>query len=368
MQGAEVTVYEQDASLQARARDWNFGIYWAQVPLQECLPEYLHSEVENAQVDEHRASEDEVMPIINGETGDVLKAVPIPYNIRLARKRFLRAISNGVDIRFGKRIASISSDGHVATATFQDGTTATGNLLIGAEGAHSPVRKFLVGPEQAAPTPLPLVASVCMAKLPSEAALKFRQYARRLMVIFHPLGYFNWIGVHDAHGHSQPGEWTFMMIMSWIPNDRNYDVMNLQGDKILEDLKRRAEDFEEGIKFMWKSIPEGTKCWHNRLSHWIPEPWDNHHGTVTLVGDAAHPMTFHRGQGLNNAINDAALLAQKCSSHAFTPDAVRAYEAEMIPRAQEAVRGSTANSMDVHDWAKLVQSPLFTHGLTQKSK
>lgn len=69
---------------------------------QECLPEYLHEDVMNAQVDEHRASEDEVMPIVNGESGELLKAVPIPYNIRLARKRFLRAISKGLDIQVGR--------------------------------------------------------------------------------------------------------------------------------------------------------------------------------------------------------------------------------------------------------------------------
>ncbi|KAK4613996.1 FAD-dependent monooxygenase cctM [Fulvia fulva] len=365
MQGARVTVFEQDSSLDARPRDWNFGIYWAQDPLAECLPEHIQKEVENAQVDGHRAGEDEVMPIYNGESGELLKNVPIPYNIRLARKKFLKLISTGIDIQYGKRLVDISSDGKQATATFEDGTTETGNLLIGAEGAHSPVRKFLVGPEKAAVTHLPLVASVTVAKLPAEAALKFQAFARRLMVIFHPLGYFNWIGLHDAPERSQPGEWTFMMIMSWIPEDREYDVMNVQNDAILADLKRRAKDFSDDIRLLWESVPEGTKCWHNRLSYWIPEPWHNRNGTVTLVGDAAHPMTFHRGQGLNNAIHDVALLARQLKEHGSTTEALNSYEQEMIPRARDAVIGSTDNSLATHDWSKLVQSPLFTKGLSQ---
>lgn len=159
-----------------------------------------------------------------------------------------------------------------------------------------------------------------MAKLPKEAAIRFRDYAKRLMVIFHPQGYFNWIGIHDAHGDSQPGDWTFMMIMSWIPDDRDYDVMDVQGEKILKDLKRRSEIFEEGIQFMWKSIPERTKCWHNRLSYWIPEQWDSHNGTVTLVGDAAHPMTFRtlRPSSIRSACTNYCLLNWQTVAKAST--------------------------------------------------
>lgn len=86
-----------------------------------------------------------------------------------------------------------------------------------------------------------------------------------------------------------------MMIMSWIPSDPNYNVEALNSSEaILQDLKSRAEEFSEDFKFLWKSIPEGTRCWHNRLSSWSPEKWDNRNGTVTLVGDSAHPMTFRK--------------------------------------------------------------------------
>lgn len=366
MQGLDVKVYEQDRALDQRTRDWNYGIYWAQVPLHDCLPEHLAKRIEDAQVDDHRAGPDEVMPIFNGQTEALLKNVPAPYNIRLARRRFLRLIREGLDVAYGKKLKSVSSDGKLATATFEDGTKATGDLLIGTEGAHSVVREYLVGPEKANLNMSPLVASVTMAKLPVEAALKFQEMTRRLMVIFHPDGYFNWIGLHDAHDDSQPGDWTFMMIMTWIPTDPNYDTRALQGDKILADMKQRAEVFGDRIKFMWQSIPEGTPCWHNRLSYWVPEPWDNHNGTITIAGDAAHPMTFHRGQGLNNAIQDAALIAREIKLKGFTPAAVDAYEKQMLPRAQEAVVSSNHNSMSVHDWDTLLQSPLFTTGLKAK--
>lgn len=98
--------------------------------------------------------------------------------------------------------------------------------------------------------------------------------------------------VHDAYEGTKPGDWTFMIILSWISKEGDNRVESLQGPGILEDIKRRTASFSEPFKTFFQSIPEGTKCWHNRLSYWIPEPWDNRNGTVTLVGDAAHPMTF----------------------------------------------------------------------------
>ena len=58
---------------------------------------------------------------------------------------------HGVLVHFGKRVtaADIGQDGTV-TATFGDGTRATGDLLIGADGIHSPVRTLI---DPAAPAP-----------------------------------------------------------------------------------------------------------------------------------------------------------------------------------------------------------------------
>ncbi|KAG6366682.1 hypothetical protein INS49_000861 [Diaporthe citri] len=48
---------------------------------------------------------------------------------------------------------------------------------------------------------------------------------------------------------------------------------------------------------------------------WSPDmPWDSRGGCVTLAGDAAHSMVPQRGQGLNNAMKDAANLADAIRS------------------------------------------------------
>lgn len=77
----------------------------------------------------------------------------------------------------------------MVTATFMDGTVEMGNLLIGAEGAHSPTREFLVGAERAALIQSPIVGTICMTKLPAESSLKLKEIHDRFILSFHPKGY-----------------------------------------------------------------------------------------------------------------------------------------------------------------------------------
>jgi hypothetical protein len=80
-----------------------------------------------------------------------------------------------------------------------------------------------------------------------------------------------------------------MILLSW-PSDR--DLPDLTGRRILEDMKERARLYGAPFDAIFKSIPDDTRCWHGRLSYWPTEAWDNRNGSITLVGDAAHPMTF----------------------------------------------------------------------------
>jgi len=74
-----------------------------------------------------------------------------------------------------------------------------------------------------------------------------------------------------------------------------------------------------------------------------------------------------RGQGLNNAVTDAADLLQHLRNmKEHTPielaAAVKRYEAELIPRGNEAVFASNENTNAVHNWATMMESPLFKYG------
>jgi len=73
-----------------------------------------------------------------------------------------------------------------------------------------------------------------------------------------------------------------------------------------------------------------------------------------------------RGQGLNHSISDAGRLVEIFSSEANQTYAIETYEAEMKARAGEEVRVSVMNTTMLHDWAKVLESPVMKAGLKQK--
>jgi hypothetical protein len=75
-----------------------------------------------------------------------------------------------------------------------------GNLLIGAEGAHSKVRNFLLGSDRAALQQSPILNSVTIAQLPAKTASQFKYLHPRYLIAIHPNGHFVWIGGESTLG------------------------------------------------------------------------------------------------------------------------------------------------------------------------
>ena len=90
----------------------------------------------------------------------------------------------------GKRLNNIliPDEGSRVTAVFEDGSEATGSLLVGCDGAHSKVREFLFGAEQSALQKLPLMGLCAVESLPAELARKIREINELYLLAYHPDG------------------------------------------------------------------------------------------------------------------------------------------------------------------------------------
>ncbi|KAL1861556.1 hypothetical protein Daus18300_008819 [Diaporthe australafricana] len=96
-------------------------------------------------------------------------------------------------------------------------------------------------------------------------------------------------------------------------------------------------------------------------------PWDNRGGRVTLAGDAAHSMVPQRGQGLNNAMKDAANLVDAIKAALITreqtlKDAIDAYETEMKARGTREVELSLEQARKASNSQAIKESPIFKFG------
>ena len=57
--------------------------------------------------------------------------------------------------------------------------------------------------------------------------------------------------------------------------------------QVREKASTMCEPFRSAV--MW--MPDDINITYDKMSYWVPIPWNNHDGRVTLAGDAAHPMT-----------------------------------------------------------------------------
>ncbi|GAA1647064.1 FAD-dependent oxidoreductase [Catellatospora bangladeshensis] len=76
------------------------------------------------------------------------------------------------------------------------------------------------------------------------------------------------------------------------------------------------------------------------IYHLGTPPPSYHHGAVALLGDAAHAMVPNLGQGANQAIEDAVVLAALCDPSGDVAAALSEYDRQRRPRAQGIARAA----------------------------
>ncbi|MCJ1342654.1 hypothetical protein MMC31_000841 [Peltigera leucophlebia] len=364
------TIYEADLRLNSKDGDWGMGIHWSVPMLQKVLPDELFARIQEAQVDPFRpAPESDFLPIINGDTGEELKRVSLSTFHRFSRSRMRKLCAEGLAVEFNKRLVDIQSlpESDQVIAKFSDGTSATGVTLIGADGPRSFVRQFLLGIEKADLKYTPFVSTRTTVRYADrEKALAVRKLHPIHAFSSHPNGNFSWINILNVLDPEKPETWTFQLLCTWAKDDGS--GLETQASR-LNEVKARNSTFADpfGCANAW--IPEGTPVSFSRLTYWEPIPWDNHGGRISLAGDAAHPMTFHRGQGANHAIADVSgyidAIERVRSSESSLQDAVKMYEEEMIPRSGEEVRLSLLNTKMTHSWKDFMQSPVVQKGIAR---
>lgn len=98
-----------------------------------------------------------------------------------------------MESQYGKALKTVTFDAdHRVTVAFEDGTTASGSNLVGADGAKSPMRTILLGPENAAIQPTPYLMTNLATKYPADQALFVRRHHPIMAYSIHPDGIFSW--------------------------------------------------------------------------------------------------------------------------------------------------------------------------------
>lgn len=257
-----------------------------------------------------------------------------------------------------------NSDGTV-TAYFEDGTSATGNVLVAADGSRSRVRRQYLPHAKVVPAGIISIAG----KVPITDQTKHllsRKAFEGISMIFAPKGYFGIIHVMEfkwdrsgAVKHGIGGN-DAVLIEKWpgllYDNTRDYinwgfagavkrfpeNVMKLNGNELIRLTHDMTANWSPNFHTLLE-LTDVDSCFPINIVTSEPIPaWPT--TNVTLLGDAIHTMTPGRGVGANTALRDAALLTHKLidARDGKLPllRAINEYESKMIDYGFRAVLDS----------------------------
>jgi salicylate hydroxylase len=230
-------------------------------------------------------------------------------------------------VHTGHRCTGFEQDGDVARVSFANGVVAEADLVIAADGIHSELRQNVVPPSRP---------------------------------IFSGSVSYRGVLAHELIPHWPTGSWQM-----WLGKGKHFLTFPVRAGKVINYVGFVPAD--EETKESW-SAPGDPDVLRQEFAGWDPrigsllqrvqatfrwalydrEPlpiWTR--GRLTLLGDAAHPMLPHLGQGANQAIEDGMALATILAraDRKTAPAALLAYERLRRERVALVQRGARENGL-----------------------
>jgi salicylate hydroxylase len=277
--------------------------------------------------------------IRDGITGDVIADHPMgnqyeqtfgaPY-YGVHRVALLQALGDrlaGEGLNLGRRCVGVEEADAGVELRFADGRTATADVVVGADGVHSVVRPHVAGPVRGRFSGTVgyrgLVPIEAMPSLPDPTPLQFWAGPGRHLLHYAIDGgrTVNFLAVVRVP------EWTSETWMEECETGDAVDAFAGWHPAVTEMVGAT----EVGARWALHDLAP-LKRWHT--------------DRVVLMGDAAHAMVPHQGQGANTTIEDAIVLAQALATADDAPSALRLYT-EIQRRRTTAIQWLARRTADL---------------------
>lgn len=233
------------------------------------------------------------------------------------------AVRQGITIEYGKRLVGVEH----TTAVFDDGSRVEFDVLVGADGIHSTVRR-LIDPGAPGPkwTGLLGLEGLSSHVVPEDPQTMVFAYGRR--------GYYLYWRTPGGTG------WGVN-----LPHDRPLTLVQARETPVEEWMRRLAGTYGDdvpGADLIRHTPPEslqvtGALYIMPRVPHW-------HRDRMVLVGDAAHAPSNSSGQGASLSVESAVQLARCLRDIEDVPRAFATYERLRRARVEKiAARAARIN-------------------------
>jgi 2-polyprenyl-6-methoxyphenol hydroxylase-like FAD-dependent oxidoreductase len=228
------------------------------------------------------------------------------------------ALAAAATVETGRECIGFTADGSGCIARFADGSGERGDVLIGADGIHSAIRLGLFGKEE----------------LRFPKVLAWRGIAHGIAELLAPRRALAVMGsgAHAGFLHCGDGDIYWFLTRNAAPGSQAGQA----GNKV--EILALTAGWGDPARSLLAAAQEGAILRNDIYDRRTRDVWGA--GRVTLLGDAAHPMTPNFGQGACQALEDAVVLADALRRAAPSDAGLRAYETRRRERAHFVVAQS----------------------------
>lgn len=254
---------------------------------------------------------------------------------RLALHKVLteEAQSRGARVTLGRTVEALRQDGEGVDVTFSDGSSGRYDLVVGADGVYSRVRKLLFGDRY---QPRYTGQAVWRHNFPRPPEMD------HLCAFPTPEGNAGLCPLSD--------DTMYMFVTSAEPGNPHHPRKDLPAI-----MKSRMKQYGGIIAELRETITDPDEIVYRPMEVlFVDEPWFR--DRVVLIGDAAHATTPHLAQGAGLAIEDAVVLADELETKPDVGAALQGFHARRFERCKTICEGS----IRVGEW-ELSHSPEADH-------
>lgn len=303
------SIFERDATPLFRGGGYSLTFHWGLPFLEDALLPDILNGLGECLCNPHAAETGQRgrFQFLNVRTAEPKISVPAMQQLRIARvsrEKLMTLLLRGVKVEYSRQLTGIEFPDHdTVQAHFRDGSSAVGNLLIGADGGNSMVRQLLCPGPAGEGVVLPVRQLALRASYPIAKCAEFQKIDPNIIMGGDPekntFFWFSFINIpRPGSGIATADSYVTM----------SYPCLDAQGNKLNEEavpivpatskdrlalMKWLSEGWAEPMRTIIDDIPDDTYVREISILEWLPEKgaWDTHGGRITIAGDAAHPMS-----------------------------------------------------------------------------
>ncbi len=221
------------------------------------------------------------------------------------------ALDGEVETIFGDTVRALDDDGARVRVTFESGATRDFDLVVGADGLHSKVRRLLFGADEQLERYLGF-------KIAAFDLKGYRPREELVAKLYTEVGY-------QVTAFPMRGDAT-MFALTFLDDGEDVPEARAEQEAL---LRARFASAGWQVPAILEQMPHAESIYMDRVSQVRMSSWTR--GRVALLGDAASCPSLLSGQGSALAMVEAYVLAAELARAPSHADAFAAYEKQLMP-------------------------------------